>query len=175
MRSIKWFLMMLMVLILALPASAQDNEITFVGDDPTKMQQMLGWLAGGYGGPQVLGITVYIGELPTDLGFELPQIAGADLIGAIERPQGYGPPGTEFTEIFLLATESPQTITTAYADVLTAAGWVNVDENRPAGGFEVMQNSYVSLCQNEAAHSVTIEAFVRGTETYVVVRVMTPG
>jgi len=176
MRNLKFLFVLLSVLALALPVAAQDEGVTFVGDtsNSTKMQQLLEFMIGGYG-PLDPDVTVYIGGLPENMNFDLPLTGSAEIIGSIERGQGYGPPGMEMTEIFLASDSSPRTLLDEVTTMLAEAGWEQSDEARPSGGFQADQNVFAAFCLNEGDASLNFEAFTRSDTVTVVLRTLEPG
>lgn len=176
MRNLTFLFVLLSVLALGLPVAAQDEGITFVGDtsNADKMQQLLEFMIGGYG-PANPAVTVYIGGVPENIDFDLPLTDTAEIIGGIERGQGYGPPGMSMTEIFMSSDSRPRTLLDEATTMLTAAGWEQSEEARPSGGFQADQNVFAAFCLNEGDASLNFEAFAREDNVTIVLRTFTPG
>ena len=123
----KWFsiLALSLLAITLVPVLAQSTVEIIGGDEAslrTFIERMMG--PGPYDTDEV---SIYIGEMPTDLPFELPIPDGATTVGATVR--------SNYADILLDTDLEPQAARDFYLEALSGEDWRDVSQNLQGGGF----------------------------------------
>ena len=139
-------------------AAAYEGEIgpttvEIVGGDEAALQEFVEhWLGSTYSGQPADQITVYIGNLPPDLPYDLPIPENARVIGSVRQSQYLT------IQVILETTRSPEEILAFYEERLPELGWQAVTSEIYGGGF-VSGELGTTYCHGEDT-SLNIQAGV---------------
>ncbi|MBZ0309464.1 MAG: hypothetical protein K8I82_25600, partial [Anaerolineae bacterium] len=155
----KFKLTLILALILALsavPAFAQEGVVEIIGgeDDPDAVRELLGYLAAPYTptGP----VTVYVGSLPADIPFELPQSEHTRIVGSVMSESG----GPSYTQVYLASTLPADELLAYFSETLVGDEWeqVNVNASGPRG-FNAPLSANAQFCYQGDTAFLDLTAF----------------
>ncbi len=147
----RWFLILALILTLvsAIPAFAQDGEVEIIGgeENPDAMRELLGYIAAP--GMTDGEVKIYVGSLPEGETQNLPLPDGTAITGSIQSQYGTPPDdGVLYTQIFFGSDLSPQELITFYKEAMTAQNWIEV-LGSPGYGFVSHLTMSQQFCQEE--------------------------
>jgi len=160
MSYIKWVVLCLSVLMLALPAWAVEDNLTIVGGDEATIREFLHVFMRDTSPPDT-EMMIYIGQLPDELPVEIPMPDG-EIIGSIVRE---GPYPT--TEMIFVSTDSVENIDQFFETEMETLGWERMGLNYGQRGFVAQEFAYADYCGQEKDKYVNVNMRQIGDETQV--------
>jgi|GEM_PF-5842372 len=164
MSNIKWIVLLLSALLMALPAWAVEDNLTIVGGDETTIRLFLQIYLRDMSPPDT-ETTLYVGQLPDDLSFAVPTPEGR-IVGSVVRE---GPYPT--TEIIFISQESVDMIDTFFDAEMSELGWERLNMNYGQRGFVFEEMSYADYCNTDKDKFVNVNLRQIDDETQIRVNI----